>query len=99
VAAKFGLVGEPFAGRPGYASANRGSGGVTVNCICPVGPGRRSSAADRRAPALGSAAIRDFATRKQPSLRVLPDGSRAWWVWLCEPAAPDLTGVTSVDGG
>lgn len=107
VAAKFGLVGLSRVAALEYASAgSRVSGGVTVNCVC---PGWTETAIiqpqiDARAAALG--VDREFATRdllreKQPSLRTsLPDEIARVVVWLCEPAAHNLTGAAiPVDGG
>ncbi len=107
VAAKFGLVGMSQVAALEYASAgSRGSGGVTVNCIC---PGWTETAIiepqiEARAAQLGvgrEAAIRDLLKEKQPSLRTsMPDEIARVVTWLCEPAAHNLTGASiPVDGG
>jgi 3-hydroxybutyrate dehydrogenase len=107
VAAKFGMVGMSRVAALEYASAGtRESGGVTVNCIC---PGWTETAIiqpqiDARALQLGvdrEAAIRDLLRDKQPSLRTsLPGEIARLVVWLCEPAAHNLTGTAiPVDGG
>jgi len=103
VAAKFGLVGMSRVAALEYAGAgSRASGGVTVNCVC---PGWTETAIiqpqiDARAQALG--VPRDDAVRdQQPSLRTsLPEEIARVVVWLCEPAAHNLTGTAiPVDGG
>ena len=107
VAAKFGLVGMSRVAALEYASTgSRESGGVTVNCIC---PGWTETAIiqpqiDARARQLGTGredAIRDLLKEKQPSLRTsLPSEIARLVVWLCEPAAHNLTGAAiPVDGG
>jgi 3-hydroxybutyrate dehydrogenase len=107
VAAKFGLVGMSRVAALEYAAAgNRASGGVTVNCVC---PGWTETAIiqpqiDARAQALGvprEDAVRDLLREKQPSLRTsLPEEIARVVVWLCEPAAHNLTGTAiPVDGG
>ena len=107
VAAKFGLVGLTRVAALECAGAgNRASGGVTVNCICPgwtetaiIEPQIQARAAqfggDREA------GIRDLLREKQPSGRTsTPDELARTVVWLCEPAAHNLTGVAiPVDGG
>ncbi len=107
VAAKFGMVGMSRVAALEYANVGRReSGGVTVNCIC---PGWTETAIiqpqiDARAQQLGTgrdAAIRDLLKEKQPSQRTsLPGEIARMVVWLCEPAAHNLTGVAiPVDGG
>ncbi len=107
VAAKFGLVGMSRVAALEYAQAgSRASGGVTVNCVC---PGWTETAIiqpqiDARAQALGVGrddAVRDLLREKQPSLRTsLPEEIARVVVWLCEPAAHNLTGASiPVDGG
>ena len=107
VAAKFGLVGMSRVAALEYAQAgSRASGGVTVNCVC---PGWTETAIiqpqiDARAQALGASrddAVRDLLREKQPSLRTsLPEEIARVVVWLCEPAAHNLTGAAiPVDGG
>jgi len=107
VAAKFGLVGMGRVAALEYAGAgSRASGGVTVNCVC---PGWTETAIiqpqiDARAQALGvprEDAVRDLLREKQPSLRTsLPEEIARVVLWLCEPAAHNLTGAAiPVDGG
>jgi 3-hydroxybutyrate dehydrogenase len=107
VAAKFGLVGMSRVAALEYAQAgSRASGGVTVNCVC---PGWTETAIiqpqiDARAQALGVGrddAVRDLLREKQPSLRTsLPGEIARVVVWLCEPAAHNLTGAAiPIDGG
>ncbi|MES2631442.1 MAG: 3-hydroxybutyrate dehydrogenase [Pseudomonadota bacterium] len=107
VAAKFGLVGMSRVAALEYASAgSRASGGVTVNCVC---PGWTETAIiepqiDARAQALGvprDDAIRDLLREKQPSQRTsLPAEIARVVLWLCEPAAHNMTGAAlPVDGG
>ena len=107
VAAKFGLVGMSRVAALEYAGAgDRASGGVTVNCIC---PGWTETAIiqpqiDARAAQLGTGrdeAIRDLLKEKQPSQRTsLPEEIARVVIWLCEPAAHNLTGTSiPVDGG
>lgn len=107
VAAKFGLLGLSRAAALECASAGtRQSGGVTVNCICPgwtetaiIEPQIQARATlfdgDREA------GIRDLLKEKQPSGRTsTPDEIARTVVWLCEPAAHNLTGAAiPVDGG
>lgn len=107
VAAKFGLVGMSRVAALEYAAAgSRGSGGVTVNCVC---PGWTETAiiepqiADRAAR-LGVAredAIRDLLKEKQPSQRTsLPSEIASLVAWLCDPVAHNMTGAAiPVDGG
>lgn len=107
VAAKHGLVGLSKVCALEYA--DRGDpkqGGVTVNCI---GPGFTETALiesqiqDRAALHGGDrdAGIADLLSEKQPSLRMTQTADLgALAVFLCGPAAHNLTGVTiPVDGG
>ncbi len=107
VAAKFGLVGlTRVTALEASAAGNRGSGGVTANCIC---PGWTETAIIEpqivaRANAFGGdreAGIRDLLREKQPSGRTsLPSEIARTVVWLCEPAAHNLTGAAiPIDGG
>ena len=107
VAAKFGLVGlTRVTALEAAAAGNRGSGGVTANCIC---PGWTETAIIEpqivaRANAFGGdreAGIRDLLREKQPSGRTsLPSEIARTVVWLCEPAAHNLTGAAiPIDGG
>ena len=107
VAAKFGLVGLTRVTALEAAQAgSRASGGVTANCIC---PGWTETAIiapqiDARAQLFGGdreAGIRDLLREKQPSGRTsLPDEIGRTVVWLCDPAAHNLTGTAiPIDGG
>lgn len=108
VAAKHGLVGLSRVAALEYAAqGDRVQGGVTVNCIC---PGWTETAIIEpqiaaRAKALGDvprdAAIADLLTEKQPSLRASdPAEIGALALWLCHPAAHNVTGTAiPVDGG
>lgn len=107
VAAKFGLVGlTRVAALEAAQAGTRSSGGVTANCICPgwtetaiIEPQIQSRAAqfggDR------DAGIRDLLREKQPSGRTsTPDEIAQTVVWLCDPAAHNLTGASiPIDGG
>ena len=107
MAAKFGLVGlTRVTALEAAAAGNRGTGGVTANCIC---PGWTETAIIEpqivaRANAFGGdreAGIRDLLREKQPSGRTsLPSEIARTVVWLCEPAAHNLTGAAiPIDGG
>lgn len=107
VASKFGLVGISRVAALEYAAVgSRASGGVTVNCVC---PGWTETAIIEpqivaRANAFGGdreAGIRDLLREKQPSGRTsLPSEIARTVVWLCEPAAHNLTGAAiPIDGG
>jgi 3-hydroxybutyrate dehydrogenase len=107
VAAKFGLVGlTRVAALEAAQAGSRSSGGVTANCICPgwtetviIEPQIQQRAAqfggDR------DAGIRDLLREKQPSGRTsTPQEIARTVVWLCDPAAHNLTGAAiPVDGG
>lgn len=107
VSAKFGLVGLSKVAALEYADVGSAeSGGVTVNCICPgwvdtalVAP----QIAERRAQ-LGvsnDAAIEAMLSEKQPSHRLsTPAEIARLAVWLCDPAAHNITGsAIPIDGG
>lgn len=107
VASKFGLIGLSKVAALEYASAgSRASGGVTVNCICPgwvetplIEPQIAACAND-----IGGdrdAGIRELLREKQPSGRMsLPEEIAELVLWLCRPAAHNLTGAAiPVDGG
>ena len=107
VAAKFGLVGlTRVAALEAAQAGNRASGGVTANCIC---PGWTETAIIEppilaRAEQFGGnrdAGIRDLLKEKQPSGRTsLPEEIAHTLVWLCDPAAHNLTGAAiPIDGG
>lgn len=107
VAAKFGLVGLSRVAALEYARVgSRQSGGVTINCVCPgfTETPLIEPQVDARGHALGverDEALRDLLREKQPSLRTsLPEEIARVVVWLCEPAAHNLTGAAiPVDGG
>ncbi len=107
VAAKFGLVGlTRVAALEAAQAGNRSSGGVTANCIC---PGWTETAIIEpqiamRAAQFGGdreAGIRDLLREKQPTGRTsTPQEIARTVVWLCDPAAHNLTGAAiPVDGG
>lgn len=107
VAAKFGLVGMTRVVALEAAQAgDRARGGVTANCIC---PGWTETAIiepqiQARAALFGGdrdAGIRDLLREKQPSGRTsTPEEIARTVLWLCEPAAHNLTGVAiPIDGG
>lgn len=107
VASKFGLVGMTKVAALEYAAAgNRASGGVTVNCICPgwvETPLIEPQIAMRTAKHGGDrdAGVRDLLSEKQPSARMTaPEEIGQLALWLCHPAAHNLTGAAiPVDGG
>ncbi len=107
VASKFGLVGMSKVAALEYAAAgNRASGGVTVNCICPgwvETPLIEPQIAMRAAKQGGDrdAGVRDLLSEKQPSGRMTaPEEIGQLALWLCHPAAHNLTGASiPVDGG
>jgi len=107
VAAKFGLVGlTRVAALEAAQAGSRSSGGVTANCIC---PGWTETAIiepqiQQRAGLFGgdrAAGIRDLLREKQPSGRTsTPEEIARTVVWLCDPAAHNLTGAAiPVDRG
>lgn len=107
VAAKFGLIGlTRVAALEAAAAGSRASGGVTANCIC---PGWTETAIiepqiQARAALFGGdrdAGIRDLLREKQPSGRTsTPQEIARTVLWLCDPAAHNLTGAAiPVDGG
>lgn len=107
VAAKFGLVGLSRVAALEYAAAgSKAKGGVTVNCICPgwtetaiIEPQVEARAAEHGGDR--DAAIADLLREKQPSLRTSdPSEIGALAVWLCNPAAHNVTGTSiPIDGG
>ena len=107
VASKFGLIGLSKAAALEYAAVgSRASGGVTINCVCPgwvetplIEPqiaARMASGALQR-----DDGVRALLSEKQPSGRMsLPEEIAELVVWLCRPAAHNLTGAAiPVDGG
>ncbi|HJV76064.1 MAG TPA: 3-hydroxybutyrate dehydrogenase [Noviherbaspirillum sp.] len=107
VAAKFGLIGlTRVAALEAAMAGSRESGGVTANCIC---PGWTETAIiepqiQARAALFGGdrdAGIRDLLREKQPSGRTsTPEEIARTVLWLCDPAAHNLTGAAiPVDGG
>ncbi|MEO8002596.1 MAG: 3-hydroxybutyrate dehydrogenase [Arenimonas sp.] len=107
VASKFGLIGLSKVAALEYASAgSRASGGVTINCLCPgwVETPLIEPQIAARAVEFGDdrdAGIRELLREKQPSGRMsLPEEIAELVVWLCRPAAHNLTGAAiPVDGG
>ena len=107
VASKFGLIGLSKVAALEYAAAgSRVSGGVTINCICPgwVETPLIEPQIVARASELGvdrDAGIRELLREKQPSGRMsLPEEIAELVIWLCRPAAHNLTGAAiPVDGG
>jgi 3-hydroxybutyrate dehydrogenase len=107
VSAKFGLVGLSKVAALEYAAVGSAeTGGVTVNCICPgwvdtalVAP----QIAERRTQLGGSteAAIEAMLSEKQPTRRLSSPAEIARLaVWLCDPAAHNITGsAIPIDGG
>jgi 3-hydroxybutyrate dehydrogenase len=107
VAATFGLVGlTRVAALEAAQAGSRNSGGVTANCIC---PGWTETAIiepqiQARAALFGGdrdAGIRDLLREKQPSGRTsTPQEIARTVLWLCDPAAHNLTGTAiPIDGG
>lgn len=106
VASKFGLVGMSKVAALEYAGAgSRASGGVTVNCLCPgwvETPLIEPQIAARAAAHGGDRdlGVRDLVREKQPSGRMTaPEEIGELALWLCLPAAHNLTGAAiPVDG-
>ncbi|MBT8457805.1 MAG: 3-hydroxybutyrate dehydrogenase [Alphaproteobacteria bacterium] len=107
VAAKHGLVGLSKVAALEYADqGDPVEGGITVNCLC---PGWTETAiiepqvAARAAPFGGNrqAGIADLLFEKQPSRRTSdPSEIGALALWLCAPAAHNVTGTAiPIDGG
>lgn len=107
VAAKHGLVGLSKVAALEYARAGMaGSGGVTVNCICPgwtetaiIEPQIVARGAELGVDRAG--AIASLMSEKQPSQRLSDPGEiGALAVFLCSKAAHNITGTAiPVDGG
>lgn len=107
VASKFGLIGLSKVAALEYASSgSRESGGITVNCVCPgwvETPMIEPQVMARASAVQGDRdqAVRSLLGEKQPSLRMsLPEEIAELVLWLCRPAAHNLTGAAiPVDGG
>lgn len=107
VAAKHGLIGLSRVAAVEYAAAgSRDAGGVTVNCICPgwtettlIEPQITERAA--RFDGDRDRGIADLLAEKQPSRRMSrPDEIGDMALWLCSPAAHNITGTAiPIDGG
>jgi 3-hydroxybutyrate dehydrogenase len=105
VASKFGIVGLSKVAALEYAAqGSRGSGGITVNCICPgwvETPLIEPQIEARVAGGSRDDGVRALLTEKQPSLRMtLPEEIAALAVFLCRREAHNITGTAlPVDGG
>ncbi|MCP4315522.1 MAG: SDR family NAD(P)-dependent oxidoreductase [Hyphomicrobiales bacterium] len=107
VASKHGLVGLSKTAAMEYADAgDRGSGGVTVNCICPgwTQTDLIEPQVQARTQQLGGgrdAGVADLLREKQPSLRMSdPSEIGVLAVWLCHRHAHNMTGTAiPIDGG
>lgn len=105
VASKFGIVGLSKVAALEYAAhGSRGSGGVTVNCICPgwvETPLIEPQIEARMAGGSRDDGVRALLAEKQPSLRMtLPAEIAALAVFLCRREAHNITGTAMpVDGG
>lgn len=107
VAAKFGLVGLSRVAALEYAArGSKGSGGVTVNCICPgwtetaiIEP--QVTARAQQFEGDRDRGIADLLSEKQPSQRLSdPSEIGALALWLCNPVAHNVTGTAiPIDGG
>jgi 3-hydroxybutyrate dehydrogenase len=107
VAAKHGLVGMTKVVALEHAAAgSAASGGVTANCICPgwtetvliepqIAARAKAAGGDR------AAGVADLLSEKQPSRRMTqPAEIGALALWLCSPAAHNVTGTAiPIDGG
>ena len=107
VAAKHGVVGLTKVAALEYATAgDRNSGGVTINAICPgwvetalIEPQIQARVDKHNGDRV--AGIADLLSEKQPSQRMSTPGDiGALALWLCNPAAHNITGTAiPVDGG
>ena len=107
VAAKHGVVGLTKVAALEYANVgDRNSGGVTINAICPgwvetalIEPQIQARVDQHNGDR--AAGIADLLSEKQPSQRMsTPSDIGALALWLCNPAAHNLTGAAiPVDGG
>jgi 3-hydroxybutyrate dehydrogenase len=106
VASKHGVIGLTKVGALEYAAVgSRESGGVTVNAICPgwVETKLIEPQIQIRADNHGGdrdAGVADLLAEKQPSLRMCsPSDVGELALWLCHPAAHNVTGSSiSIDG-
>ena len=107
VAAKHGVVGLTKVAALEYANVgDRNSGGVTINAICPgwvetalIEPQIQARVDQHNGDR--AAGIADLLSEKQPSQRMsTPSDIGALALWLCNPAAHNITGAAiPVDGG
>jgi 3-hydroxybutyrate dehydrogenase len=107
VAAKHGVVGLTKVAALEYANlGDRNSGGLTINAICPgwVETALIEPQIQARVDQFNgdrAAGIADLLSEKQPSQRMsTPSDIGALALWLCNPAAHNVTGTAiPVDGG
>lgn len=107
VAAKHGVVGLTKVAALEYANVgDRNSGGLTINAICPgwvetalIEPQIQARVDSHNGDR--AAGIADLLSEKQPSRRMsTPTDIGALALWLCNPAAHNITGTAiPVDGG
>lgn len=107
VAAKHGVVGLTKVAALEYANVgDRNSGGLTINAICPgwvetalIEPQIQARVDQHNGDR--AAGIADLLSEKQPSRRMSTPGDiGALALWLCNPAAHNITGsAIPVDGG
>ena len=107
VAAKHGVIGLTKVAALEYANVgDRSSGGVTINAICPgwvetalIEPQIQARVDQHNGDR--AAGIADLLSEKQPSRRMsTPSDIGALALWLCNPAAHNVTGTAiPVDGG
>ncbi len=107
VAAKHGVVGITKVAALEYANVgDRNSGGLTINAICPgwvetalIEPQIQARVDQHNGDR--AAGIADLLSEKQPSQRMsTPSDIGALALWLCNPAAHNITGsAIPVDGG
>lgn len=107
VAAKHGVVGLTKVAALEYANVgDRNSGGLTINAICPgwvetalIEPQIQARVDQYNGDR--AAGIADLLSEKQPSQRMSTPGDiGALALWLCNPAAHNITGAAiPVDGG
>jgi 3-hydroxybutyrate dehydrogenase len=107
VAAKHGVVGLTKVAALEYANlGDRNTGGITINAICPgwVETALIEPQIQARVDQFNgdrAAGIADLLSEKQPSRRMsTPNDIGALALWLCNPAAHNVTGTAiPVDGG